>query len=290
MNKEILYTTALDDNGDLIHVNEAVKDMTYYCPSCKGELSLKKSGNTGKGSKRPHFAHKILTQNCTAEGVLHYSFKRNLAELLNSFLSEKKGLTVHWNCAACSEQNEANLLAIVISVRVEYNLKVCQPDIALLDTDDNVIAVIEVVVTHSPEEKVLQFYKDSGIILIQIDLSSDEDLKNIEKIVSNPDIIDYCLSPTCLDHKRYSISRRIFSYPDKCGKCLSPIERYAIEVDSTFGISRTLAFTDDEINFLKSKRRNIKDLPDPLTNGKYLISDCINCKRTRLRYGRRGPL
>ena len=290
MNKEILYTTALDGGGDLVNVNNAEKGRDYYCPSCKGELILRKSGNTGKGSKRPHFAHNELTQNCTAESALHYSFKKNLTDLLNSSLTEKKELIINWNCTTCSEQNEARLLAKVTSVREEYNLKVCQPDIALLDTDENVIAVIEIVVTHSPEEKVLQFYKDSGIILIQIDLSSDEDLKNIEKIVSNPDIVDYCLSPTCLDHKRYSISRRIFSYPDKCGKCLSPIERYAIEVNSTFGISRTLAFTDDEINFLKSKRRNIKDLPDPLTNGKYLISDCINCKRTRLRYVRRGPL
>lgn len=182
------------------------------------------------------------------------------------------------------------MLAQTASVREEFNLKVCQPDIALLDADDNIIASIEIVVTHSPEEKVLQFYIDNGIILIQINLTSDEDLKNVAKLISAPSIVDYCYSPTCSNVKRYSIDRRVVAYLDKCGRCYSPIERYAIEVNSAFGSWYSLDYTDDEIEFVKSKRNNIKVNTDASRNEKYPISDCMNCRRLKSRYGRGGRL
>ena len=72
MVKEILYTTAVDKNGNLILIHNAEKGINYYCPVCHKDFILRKSGKTGKGSKRPHFAHNELTPNCTPEGVLHY--------------------------------------------------------------------------------------------------------------------------------------------------------------------------------------------------------------------------
>ena len=48
MTKEILYTSALDENGDTICINDAEKGRTYYCPICKGKFILRKSGKTGK--------------------------------------------------------------------------------------------------------------------------------------------------------------------------------------------------------------------------------------------------
>lgn len=240
MTKEILYATAIDDGGNLVHINDAEKGKDYYCPSCKGKFILKRSGNTGKGSKRPHFAHNKLSPNCTAESVLHYSFKKELVNLLNKYLSEEKELLVNWNCTTCSEHNEGNLLAKTTSIEEEYNLKVCQPDIALLNAEDNVIVAIEVVVTHDPEDKVLQFYKENDIILIQINLSSDKDLNNIESKISTPNIVGYCLSPKCSISKRYSIDRKILVGKDSCGRCYHPIERYLIQIDSTFGVQQTM--------------------------------------------------
>lgn len=285
MSKEILYTSALNTEGDLIHIDDAKKGNQFYCPDCEGEFNLKKNGKTGKGSKRPHFAHYDLTSNCTAEGVLHYSFKKELCNLLEKHLSEKHDLNIRWNCPECSDQHEGNLLANATSVREEHNLTVCQPDIALLDVNNKVIAAIEVVVTHSPEEKALKFYRDNDIILIQINLSSDEDLKNIEELISAPSIVDYCHSPNCSNSENYSVDRRPLSYTDKCGKCYSPIERYAIEINSVLGSWHSLDFKEDEIEFVKSKRRNIKVNTNASTNEKYPISDCMNCKRLNSRYG-----
>lgn len=285
MSKEILYTSALNTEGDLIHIDAAEKGNQYYCPDCEGEFILRKSENTGKGSKKPHFAHNELTSNCTAEGVLHYSFKTELCSILEKRISENKGLKIDWYCPHCSVQHEGNLLAKAISVREEHNLKECQPDIALLDADGNVIVAIEVVVTHSPEDKVLQFYRDNSIILIQINLSSAEDLKNVQNLISTPSIVDYCHSPNCLNRENYSVDRRPFSYTAKCGKCFSQIERYAIEVNSVFGSWHSLDFTEGEIEFIKSKRNNIKVNTDASTNRKYPVSDCMSCKRLRARHG-----
>jgi competence CoiA-like predicted nuclease len=55
--KELLYVTAFDKNGVLVKAKDADKAQDYFCPECKDKLILKKSGKTGKGSKRPHFAH-----------------------------------------------------------------------------------------------------------------------------------------------------------------------------------------------------------------------------------------
>jgi hypothetical protein len=277
MVKEILYTTAIDDNGDLVHIDDAEKGKVYHCPLCKKVFILRKSGKTGKGSKRPHFAHNELTPNCNPETVLHYSFKKMVVDLLNKYISEKNELVINWRCNACAKHHKGNLLAKVTSIKEEHYLKVCKPDIALLDAEENVIAVIEVVVTHKPEEKVLQYYQENKIIHIQINLSSDEDLKIVLSKITTPDIVDYCLNPKCSNKIRYSIKRRIYFYPDRC-RCYQPIEKYLIEINSAFGILKTLDFTDNEISFVQSKRTNIEVKTNEKTNEKYPTSICFNCR------------
>ena len=64
---KLLYTIAKNEQGLFIKANEAEKGNDFFCPVCSSDLILRKSGNTGKGAKRPHFAHKSLTPNCTPE-------------------------------------------------------------------------------------------------------------------------------------------------------------------------------------------------------------------------------
>lgn len=40
MLREILYTTALDENGNILLVDNAEKGTMYYCPICKNEFTL----------------------------------------------------------------------------------------------------------------------------------------------------------------------------------------------------------------------------------------------------------
>src|SRR5690554_7341754 len=94
-----------------------------------------------------------------------------------------------WHCKYCYTGHTGNLLKMIKSVKVEHNMTVCQPDIVLFDGEDKVFAVVEVVVTHKPEEGVLQFYRDNNIILIQINLTSDKDIEELDTKIANPDFV-----------------------------------------------------------------------------------------------------
>ncbi|HBO27780.1 competence protein CoiA family protein [Culturomica sp.] len=258
MKKEILYTTALDENGLLIFIDDAEKKNEYFCPSCGQKFILRKSGKTGKGHRRPHFAHNELQPNCTPEGVLHSSFKKLTIEFLEKYISENKPLKLTWNCRFCDGSYSGNLLAKAKTVKEEYTVGNCRPDIALLDKSGNVIAAIEIVVTHKPEEQVLQYYNDNGIVLIQINLLSEEDLKNIGEKLSKPDIVDLCFVHQCLGYKSTKLEREVVSDKIRCKRCQKEIFRFYISIGSVFGICRSHNFTQEEILRVKSEKPNVK--------------------------------
>lgn len=292
MPKEILYTSAIDQDGNLVHVNCAEKGKTYYCPLCKKEFILRKSGKTGKGSKRPHFAHNEVTTNCTPEGVLHHSFKRKLIDLLNQTISEKGILIVNWRCRICTKDYKKtsinrNLLAKVVQVREEYHLQVCRPDIALLDVNGNVIAVIEVVVTHAPEEKTISYYRENGITLIQLNIQSEEDLLNVKEKISNPDIVTFCLIPNCPFFDFHKSRRKLAIGSVRCSNCLNTKRTYRLVVDSVFGQMNTNILTEGEIESLVDNKVCIKVEANKVTGVHIPIVECLGCKRLSIR-GRRN--
>lgn len=260
--------------------------MNYYCPLCKKEFVFRKSGKIGKGSKRPHFAHNELTPSCTPEGVLHYSFKKKLIDLLGKYKSEDNPFILSWVCDSCNNKNSVDLLRKTALIKEEHVLDECRPDIALLDKEENVLGVIEIVVTHKPEESALQCYKANNIILIQINLISEEDFNQVEEKVKNPDIVDLCLSPKCQNREKYKIKRKIVASTDKC-KCCSNIPRFRIMIDNVFDEQSSRNFTDEEISIVKSKFNNILIREDPATKEKYPIIDCENCKIIKSKYARR---
>jgi hypothetical protein len=185
------------------------------------------------------------------------------------------------------------LLDKVNLIKKEYPLAECRPDIALLDNKDNVLAVIEIVVTHPPEDKVLKYYEDQRIVLIQIDLTSDEDSNRVEKIAKNPTIVDFCINPTCQSINRYNINRRIILLEHYCSRCRSSIIKFEVEIDGVFGVQRSRWFTKEETELVKSKyqyivinkRRNELGIKE-----EYPVMECLNCKSLRRRYARPGRL
>jgi len=292
MNKIILYTIAVDKNDNYVHIDNAEKGMSYYCPVCKKEFILRKSGKTGKGSRRPHFAHNELTTNCTPEGVLHYSFKKLLIDLLEKYKTENKSFLLNWTCDSCHYENSGNLLGKATLIKEEYSLGECRPDIALLDKEENVLAVIELVDTHKPEESALQYYKANKITFIQINLTSEEDLNEVEKKVQKPDIVDLCLSPKCQNSDKYKITRTIKAFRHNCGRCFAIIPRFEIEINSVFGSQLSRDFTEEEINTVKSNRNKIVNCheivigKDSATKVKYPVVVCENCQMMRGRRNR----
>jgi len=271
--RDILYVTAFDKNGVLIKANDAVKTEDYFCPECNDKLILKKSGKTGKGSKRPHFAHYSQSPNCTPEGVLHKSFKLLLLEKIRKHITEKSPINIEWECIYCHEKHTGNLIQYAVETQDEYKMEKCRADIALLNQDSKPFAVIEIVVTHKPDEEVIEFYKQNKIILIQIELDSEDDLDKIEAKINIPTSIDYCFSLKCPNIDNYAYQRRAVAFNKKCGNfhimrtCIAETYHY-------FGLHTSDDFKDEEIEFAKSNGVTFE--------GKKVI--CPHCRAISSRY------
>lgn len=277
--KAILYTIARDKSGTLIKANAAEKGNEYFCPVCDTELILRKSGKTGKGTKRPHYAHRALTPNCTPETALHYLFKNLLGDKIKQHITSQTPLPISWECKYCYDRHSGNLLKKATSVRVEHNLTICQPDIALFATDGSVFAVIEVVVTHKPEESVLKFYNENNIILIQINLTSDVDIENLDSKIANPDFVATCFNPKCKRCGQYQQKTKMTVIDGPCWKCgakmkVAMVHGTQLSGGSHIGPDR---FTKKEIEFATSKGVLIRKQYSRTVNQKYLANTCTKC-------------
>jgi len=247
----ILYVAAFDKNNVLVKAKDAEKTEDYFCPECKDKLILKKSGKTGKGSKRPHFAHYSQSPNCTPEGVLHKSFKLLLLQHIRDSITNKTPIGIEWECIYCHTKYKGSLIQYATAAQDEYQMEKCRADIALLGQDGKPFAVIEIVVTHKPEETTIAYYKKNNIILIQIELDSEDDLDKIEAKINKPTSIDFCFNPQCPNIDDYIFIREPAIYKKKCGyhsmlTCYAEIHHYLCSFRST-------DLTDEEIEFAKSK-------------------------------------
>jgi len=283
MLKQIKWSWALDKNGNTVHINDAVKGVEYHCidPDCKKEFVLRKSGKTGTGSRRPHYAHiKGSNPTCTRETFLHNTFQLNLLKFLEEQIAEKKPFILNWWCNYCNKNNSGNLLEKVTLIEKEYTLRGYRPDIALLNKDGNVVAVIEVVVTHPPEKSALQYYKENKIVLTQITVTSEADLDRFKDRAGLPNIVELCLNPKCPNRDSYKIDRSIRVSPRQCNGlfCRSTLANFDIMLDTPFGTRLSKDFTEDDINWVSSRYENIKTHKDPATKEKFPYMFCEDCQ------------
>lgn len=251
----------------------------FFCPSCNGELILRKSGNTKPGSKRPHFAHRNLTPNCTPETALHYLFKHLLFHKLKEHLANNQPLPISWNCKFCHTKHSGNLLKKIADVKLEYNLGVCQPDLALLNESGNVFAAIEIVVTHKPEPVVLKHYDENDIIPIIISLQSDEDIDCLDHKISNPDIVETCFNPRC-SVCRHFLEKTILTIVDgPCWKCGHTMKVAIVEGGMERGGSASGPedFTEQEIKIARSRGAILKTQYSRTQGRRYIANSCGNC-------------
>lgn len=189
----LLLPYAHDSEGNLTHIDNAQKGQEYTCPTCKNSVLLKisKIPQGQKYHKRNHFAHKGKSENHCSETFLHKTFKNKCAELICEKLNSKEDLHFVWQCSKCHNKQSINLLNGVVAVDSEHHINndknSPKPDIILLDNNGKVIMAIEIVVTHKPEQNVLQYYKENNIICLQINISDFEECEKIEEILTNSD-------------------------------------------------------------------------------------------------------
>ncbi len=146
----IEFEIGKDKDGNIIHINKAIKGEEYYCLDSKcGSQFIVKKGNI----RAHHFAHKSSNLNHSGESILHYNTKWLIYKLLN----ENKVKLVFEGCG-CGYTHYLDISGWYDSVGCEksfFNNRY-RPDISLVK-NNKLIASIEIIHKHNlePEKKIL---------------------------------------------------------------------------------------------------------------------------------------
>ena len=207
-----MYKYAEDSSGKIINIDTAVTGANYFCPQCKDKFIFK----NGKIRQR-HFAHANPSANCSGEGYLHKTFKKMLVEKIKEHINRNIPLIAFLKCNVCHNSHDYNLLDGINDVRDEYVMDGCRPDIALIHEKGHVPIIIEIVVTHEPEDNVIEYCRKHRTCLIKIKLDALIDLENIEHKIKYPTkrIVFYTMhcpifvSPINMQNQYFSPNTRI---------------------------------------------------------------------------------
>lgn len=210
MANNVLNPWALDSDGKIINIENACKGEAYTCPVCKERLSYCKKG-TGPNARKDHFMH-TGNSNCSGggESEIHNFAKEQVYDILRNCIDNSRDLTISWTCPNCQMDFTASLLKRAKDVRMEHNLDIARPDVALLDEKGIPIIAIEIVVTHDVEEQTLRFYDANNIVLIRIIINSAEDCNDMMNKLQHPDSCNLCFYENCERSKTMQPYRTIF--------------------------------------------------------------------------------
>ena len=270
----ILYSIATTSTGQMVNANDAEKGIDYSCPLCGNPFILRKGTK-----KRPHFAHKNLSPNCTPETALHHSFKNLLAKKIQEHIDNKEALEIRWKCGKCHDYHSGNLLKKAVEVKVEHDLGSCRPDIALLNNKGDVVAVIEVIVTHAPEQKTLDFYEENKIAVVPFTLKSDEDINLLNRSIIETDKLDLCTHPKCSTCGNRKARKSFLIVDGKCWKCSASMKVGCLLDKNSYiqGYVETLDFSQSDIQFATEQGCNLKSHYSRTARERYVANTCRRC-------------
>lgn len=270
----ILYSIAMSPAGQLINADDAEKGIDYSCPLCKNPFTLRK----GK-KKRPHFAHKNLSPNCNPETALHYSFKNLLAQKIQEHLNNKEPLKIKWLCTECHEYHSGNLIKKAVQIKTEYDLGTCRPDIALLGQNNEPVAVIEVIVTHAPEQQALDFYEQNKIAVVPFTLKSDEDIDLLNRSILETDKLDLCTNPKCSTCGNRMARKSFLIVDGECWKCSASMKVGCLLDKNSYiqGYVETIDFAPSDIGFATEQGCYLKSHYSRTARERYVANTCRSC-------------
>jgi ribosomal protein S27AE len=164
--------------GEYVIVGLGVKGNKYKCPKCGKGVILADGGINAR-----HYKHKKDT-NCSyfnaGESDLHYDGKYIMKHLLLHNTVE-----IHHTCNICNEiegfeipKNDTN--KVVIEYAFKHNGDQKYADVALLNKNDNLIAIVEIVNTHKTGEgtRPNPWFEVSSNEISKIDITINECIIN----------------------------------------------------------------------------------------------------------------
>ncbi len=275
---KLLLPYAYDSDDSLVWIEDAQTKKKYRCPNCGSELLLKisKIPQGQKNHRRSHFAHKANPDNHCSESFLHKLFKERCVKYISDKILVKQDLPFDWQCHKCGEKHHGNLLKKAVTAIVEYDMTICKPDIALLDSNGNVIIVIEVVVTHKPEPSVLQYYEDNNIACVQINVDNFADCDNVVAKLTSPSRVNKCPNPICNRCGMVMNSTKLITVNANCDNCNQKMKIAMIMTPEN--ILGPGEFNPNKIEMAKRMGANIDLIYDEAKGEKYYANKCVCCQ------------
>lgn len=207
MSYMIKYHNAKDEDGNVVSIEKAQRDTSYYCISC-GKPMVPKLGKI----REHHFSHKIEKGSahdisCSEETYLHEYAKRLIKELFDTgdgFIISYEQHTLCNNFYDCfyrkhvfddenskckqTVKTNCNLKEYYDTCEVEKGYKGFIADVMFSSKEhpEREPVFIEIAVNHSCEQEKL----DSGIKIIEIFLPKDIDMFNDIHIIEGEQVID----------------------------------------------------------------------------------------------------
>ena len=259
-------------DGEILHVSMVDRGIQCgcVCPVCKDRLIARKGSKTAH-----HFAH-FSRNSCDGETLLHVLGKRLLARRIQEALDSSQELPISWKCDLCRENHEGNLIKNVAFVALEKSLGSIRPDLALFDVQNKVRSIVEVVVSHHPDEAVLEFGVENRVPIAEIHLKVAADL---DTIMSAPILsmtkATVCTRPKCPTCAK-PLSRKVLHVVDtECWKCRRPMKAAIISIDSF--ANRIHDFDEHETNIAEDNGVLIKKHYSQTMNESYRANTCRSC-------------
>lgn len=272
--REIKIPYALK-SGEWIHISQVESGLkaNCVCPCCN-KILLAKKGN----KVVHHFAH-YEKVSCNPETVLHFIAKHFLYQKIQSHLARSLPLNVSWVCKFCKKKHEANLLRRATKACLEHDLGDCRPDIALLAEGDKPVAVIEIVVTHKPEESAVAFYQKNKIALVECDVLQGTDLELFQSSeVLNASRVDRCTSPRCKKcGNPFSDSGVLYLVHTPCRRCKKSM-KVAFIRPSNYDFQGPKDFSEREVSLAQQHGVLLEKKFSQTLNKTYFANTCPHCK------------
>lgn len=258
--------------GQLLHVSEVERGLQCdcVCPVCKERLVARKGHKT-----HHHFAH-YPGANCSAETVLHQLGKRLLHCRVVSAIQSRESLPIAWECKHCLDEHKGDLVKVVEKAALEMSLGACRPDVTLLAENGHPVAFLEVVVSHSPDEKVLAYAAKRGIPVVEFHVSSAEDLEAIERAATlRPTRMDLCPRPRCPECGKPLRRKVIHVVEGKCWNCGAPMKIAMVSIEGE--LVGPEGFEDEEVLLARQLGAILRTHYSRTVRQSYLASTCGRC-------------
>ena len=257
----------------LVNILDAPRGLSHgcVCPECRAPLIARKGPKV-----RPHFAHYHST-NCKPETVVHRIAKLLLSKRISAALAAHNDLQIQWKCAHCGELHWGNLLKRARSIHIERQLGSCRPDITLCEPSGKPIALIEVVVTHPPDDNVHALCRNRSIELLECHIKREEDLEHIGN--STPLLMtrgSYCPRMRCSKCQARLTSNRLHVVVRECHRCKHQLRiAFASHGGSVRGPEE---FSAEEITAAENHGVILRVVASKTLNAHYVANVCPRCE------------